>query len=83
MLSRSIISNSFATPMNCKLPGTSVHGILQGRRLELGNHSFSRVYTVKWALYNRNTQTGNSYEFLLWSLEPFRGRGFINISLVI
>ena len=35
----------------------------------VGSHPFSRVYIVEWALYHRNTQTRNSYEFLLWSLE--------------
>ena len=30
----SAVSDSFATPMDCSLPGSSVHGILQARRLE-------------------------------------------------
>ena len=33
-VSRSAVSNSFVTPMDCNQPGSSVHGILQARLLE-------------------------------------------------
>ena len=39
--SRSVVSDS-ATPMDCSLPGSSVHGIFQARVLEWGAIAFSR-----------------------------------------
>ena len=38
MLSRSVVSN-FLEPVDCSLPGSSVHGILQARILEWGCHA--------------------------------------------
>ena len=32
-------------PMDCSLPGSSVHGILQARVLELGAIAFSNILT--------------------------------------
>ena len=40
-VSRSVVSDSFATPMDCSSPDSSVHGILQARILEV-LISFSR-----------------------------------------
>ena len=40
-LSRQVVSNS-CDPKDCSPPGSSVHGILQARRLEWGATSFSR-----------------------------------------
>ena len=34
---------TLSDPMDCSLPGTSVHGIFQARVLELGVIAFSRV----------------------------------------
>ena len=34
------VSQTVYHPMNCSLPGFSVHGILQARTLELSTHSF-------------------------------------------
>ena len=36
------MSNSFETPMDCSLPGSSVHGIFQARMLEWVAISFFR-----------------------------------------
>ena len=41
-VSRSIVSDSVCTPMDCSLPESSVHGILQARILELGAFHLSR-----------------------------------------
>ena len=37
-----VVSNTFVTPMDCSLPGSSVHGISQVRILEWVAISFSR-----------------------------------------
>ena len=43
--SRSVVSNS-SDPMDCSLPGSSVHGIFQARILEAGAIAFSVSYTL-------------------------------------
>ena len=52
MKSESEVAQSFPTPshpMDCSLPGSSVHGIFQARVLEWGAIAFSRhiLYTAK------------------------------------
>ena len=42
LFSHQVMSNSFATPIDCSLPGSSVHGISQARILEWVAISFSR-----------------------------------------
>ena len=42
LLSHRVTNDSFATPMDCSPPGSSVHGILQARILEWVDISFSR-----------------------------------------
>ena len=42
--SRSVVSD-FSDPMDCSLPGSSIHGIFQGRVLEWGAIAFSVVYS--------------------------------------
>ena len=41
-VSHSVVSSSFCDPLDCSLPGSSVHGILQARILEWVAISFSR-----------------------------------------
>ena len=41
MLSRSVMSDSF-NPLDCNLPGSSVHGVFQARILEWVAVSFSK-----------------------------------------
>ena len=38
---------TLSDPMDCSLPGSSVHGILQARVLEWGAIAFSEVEVVK------------------------------------
>ena len=48
MKSASEVAQSFPTlrnPMDCSLPGSSVHGIFQARVLEWGAIAFSAVFT--------------------------------------
>ena len=35
---------TFSDPMDCSLPGSSVHGIFQARVLEWGAIAFSNIY---------------------------------------
>ena len=43
LFSRSVVSDSFATPWTCSPPGSSLHGISQARILEWVASSFSRA----------------------------------------
>ena len=48
--SESEVAQSYPTlsdPMDCSLPGSSIHGIFQARVLEWGAIAFSRKYTTK------------------------------------
>ena len=48
VLSHSVMSGLFATPMDCSPPGSSVHGILQARILERVAISSSRgIFTTQ------------------------------------
>ena len=38
-------------PMDCSLPGSSVHGIFQARVLEWGAIVFSRIYVYLWLIH--------------------------------
>ena len=42
-ISRSVVSDSFATPMDCSPPGSCVHGVSQARILGWVAISFSRA----------------------------------------
>ena len=43
---------TFSDPMDCSLPGSSVHGIFQARVLEWGAIAFSGYYVHLTANYN-------------------------------
>ena len=38
---------TFSDPMDCSLPGSSVHGIFQARVLEWGASAFSEMYAYQ------------------------------------
>ena len=38
---------TLSDPMDCSLPGSSIHGICQATVLEWGANAFSREYTKK------------------------------------
>ena len=46
--SRSVVSDS-SDPMDCSLPGSSIHGIFQAKELEWGAIAFSQVCTYLYA----------------------------------
>ena len=47
-------------PIDCSLPGSSVHGIFQARVLEWGAIAFSKIYTVE------------TYYLIVYQLLPFQ-----------
>ena len=49
--SRSVLSD-FSGPMDCSLPGSSIHGIFQARVLEWGAIAFSRWYLDVAKMYS-------------------------------
>ena len=62
-------------PMDCSLPGSSVHGIFQARVLEWGAIAFSKeknIYTTQIPLQYHTTQI--HYELFNW-LRRFPGEG--------
>ena len=40
-------------PMDCSLPGSSIHGIFQARVLEWGAIAFSDIFIYQLSIYNR------------------------------
>ena len=44
-------------PMDCSLPGSSTHGILQARVLEWGATTFSHIYTAAAAAAAKSLQS--------------------------
>ena len=52
---------TFSDPMDCSLPGSSVHGIFQARVLEWGAIAFSNIYATMYKIGNN--------ENLLYSTE--------------
>ena len=60
--SESEVAQSYPTlsdPMDCSLPGSSVHGIFQARVLEWGAIAFSVDLLVEQKETLRNTEGGN------------------------
>ena len=45
-------SPTLSNPMDCSLPGSSVHGIFQARVLEWGAIAFSKVTTINHMNYD-------------------------------
>ena len=46
---------TLCNPMDCNLPGSSVHGIFQARVLEWGAIAFSVYYNISTLKYNLNS----------------------------
>ena len=71
--SESEVAQSYPTlsdPMDCSLPGSSVHGIFQARVLEWGAIAFSvtSIYFPNPMLFLQSTQSSShlcKYEFIL------------------
>jgi len=50
---------TLSDPMDCSLPGSSIHGIFQARVLEWGAIAFSEIQT---AMYKTDKQQGPTVE---------------------
>ena len=52
-------------PIDCSLPGSSVHGIFQARVLEWGAIAFSNINTTVYKIDNKHLlySTGNSTQY--------------------
>ena len=62
---------TLSDPMDCSLPGSSVHGIFQARVLEWGAIAFStrimkllEKYRMHW--WENESEKGESFLVLLW-----------------
>ena len=66
---------TFIDPMDCSLPGSSIHGIFQARVLEWGAIAFSRwnlKYNTNEYIYKTETDSGKEKRFLVAKGEEMR-----------
>ena len=47
---------TLSDPMDCSLPGSSIHGIFQARVLEWGATAFSAIKTSDFQIYSINKE---------------------------
>ena len=83
MKSESEVAQSCPTlsdPMDCSLPGSSVHGIFQARVLEWGAIAFSIVYVFKYYYQNELKEKYNSSWFLNYIFYKMKETANINYS---
>ena len=52
---------TLSDPMDCSLPGASVHGIFQERVLEWGAIAFSQALTIKAVILDRSLGVGETH----------------------
>ena len=70
MKSESEVDQSYLTlldPMDCSLPGSSIHGIFQARVLEWGAIAFSQEYTE---IYKKDLHDPDNCDGMITHLEP-------------
>ena len=63
-------SPTFSDPMDCSLPGSSVHGIFQARVLERGATALTKIFSEKKifdSLFRKHYQKLLFYDFFLFS----------------
>ena len=68
--SHSVMSDS-SVPMDCSLPGSSIHGIFQARVLEWGATAFSEPYVwsgliLFFPFFNENGETELDFTWACW-----------------
>ena len=56
---------TLSDPMNCSLPGSSTHGILQARVLEWGAIAFSGRSSIRLAKTRPGADCGSDHELLI------------------
>ena len=59
-------------PMDCSLPGSSVHGIFQARVLEWGAIAFSKG-SPKVVLFQHHSDLRSPSSHVLWAWQPLAG----------
>ena len=57
---------TLSNPMNCSLPGSSIHGIFQARLLEWGAIAFSRANAYPSKTLLKNRRGSNTSKLILW-----------------
>ena len=60
---------TLSNPMDCSLPGSSIHGIFQARVLEWVAIAFANIHTTIYKITNKGLEplysTGNSTQYLI------------------
>ena len=64
-------------PMDCSLPGSSIHGIFQARVLEWGAIAFSVIIIRKDI--NRSKEKNHTVTFIFIMVNTFNGHSFLEI----
>ena len=67
---------TLSDPMDCSLPGSSVHGIFQARILEWGAIAFSAVLTTLWFYFKRLEMIAVISHLPLYKSTPRNSHGF-------
>ena len=61
------LCSTLSDPMDCSLPGSSIHGIFQARVLEWGAIAFSQEYTE---IYKKDLHDPDNCDGMITHLEP-------------
>ena len=71
-------------PMDCSLPGSSVHGILQARVLEWGAIAFSSYLGLVLSIFIHNGIYTSAFIFLVVIISTdFRDKRLVDVSLLL
>ena len=67
---------TLSNPMDCGLPGSSIHGILQSRVLEWVVIAFSKSYTTLWkyvmiVFFGYLNALGNFFQFYIMNMNYY------------
>ena len=77
---------TLSDPMDCSLPGFSIHGIFQARVLEWGAIAFSRTYVYLWLIHVNVWQKPEQYYkaiILKLKLNKFKKIRYINVCVCV
>ena len=66
-----------SNPMDCSLPGSSVHGIFQARVLECGAIAFSDKHTTVYKTDNQQSHTANTGNYTQYFIITYMGKEYI------
>ena len=77
---------TLSDPMDCSLPGFSIHGVFQARVLEWGAIAFSRTYVYLWLIHVNVWQKPEQYckaIILQLKLNKLKKIRYINVSVCV